>query len=552
MLSRVEMYEQIRRDRRNDPQVSIRTLAERYRVHRREVRRALANAVPPSRKALPSRVTTVLDPVKPVIDAMLREDLAAPRKQRHTTRRIFTRLARERGFTAASYSTVLNYVNERRREIAEEERERRMHLDGFVPQVHAPGQEAEVDFAEVWVRLAGEAVQCALFTLRLSFSGKAVHRVFASQGQEAFIEGHIEAFAALGGIPTRHIRYDNLKPAVKHVCFGRNRVESERWVTFRSHYGFDAFYCIPGQEGAHEKGGVEHEGGRFRRNHLVPVPEVATLAELNEKIAAIEAEEDARHIEQRPTSVGFDFTQEASLLAPLPADVFEPGTVLTPSVRRNGRITVRQSYYSVPARFIGRTVRVVLRANELLIFDRGRVVATHPRLTRRGAYRDTLDHYLEILLVKPGALAGATALAQARAEGSFTAAHEAFWAAARAAHGQGAGTRALIEVLLLHRLLPAASVIAGIQTALAAGSTSPELVAIEARKADPEGHLTAIPALPARADEFEDEPAAPAEQASAQIITLRPRRVDLPVDTRPLPSVAAYDQLLSRSTKGSA
>lgn len=133
MLSRVEMYEQIRRDRRNDPQVSIRTLADRYRVHRREVRHALENAVPPARKSPPPRATTVFDPVKPVIDAMLREDLAAPRKQRHTTQRIYTRLAREHGFTTASYSTMLNYVNERRREIAEEEPERRMHLDGFVP-----------------------------------------------------------------------------------------------------------------------------------------------------------------------------------------------------------------------------------------------------------------------------------------------------------------------------------------------------------------------------------------------------------------------------------
>ena len=74
------------------------------------------------------------------------------------------------------------------------------------------------------------------------------------------MQGHAEAFAVLGGIPVRHIRYDNLKPAVKQVCFGRSRVESQRWITFRSHYGFDAFYCMPGIEGAHEKGGVEHEG----------------------------------------------------------------------------------------------------------------------------------------------------------------------------------------------------------------------------------------------------------------------------------------------------
>jgi transposase len=150
--------------------------------------------------------------------------------------------------------------------------EGRRHLTGMVPQVHLPGEEAEVDFADVFVRLAGEVVKCHLFTLRLSYSGKAVHRVYASQAQESFMEGHVEAFNVLGGVPARHIRYDNLKPAVNRICTGRSRIESERWVSFRAHDGFDAFYCIPGEDGAHEKGGVEHEAGRFRRTHLAPFP----------------------------------------------------------------------------------------------------------------------------------------------------------------------------------------------------------------------------------------------------------------------------------------
>ncbi len=105
--------------------------------------------------------------------------------------------------------------------------------------------------------VAGKTVKCYLFTLRLSYSGRSVHRAYASQGQEAFMEGHVEALRVLGGVPSRHIRYDNLKPAVKQVLFGRGRKESQRWVAFRSHYGIVPFYCIPGQEGAHEKGGVE-------------------------------------------------------------------------------------------------------------------------------------------------------------------------------------------------------------------------------------------------------------------------------------------------------
>src|SRR5256886_15488572 len=99
--------------------------------------------------------------------------------------------------------------------------------------------------------------KCFLFTLRLSYSGKAVHRVFASQGQEAFIEGHLHAFAVLGGVPTGKIRYDNLRSAVSRVLMGRNRTESDRWVLFRSHYAFDAFYCIPGIDGAHEKAALK-------------------------------------------------------------------------------------------------------------------------------------------------------------------------------------------------------------------------------------------------------------------------------------------------------
>jgi transposase len=272
LLSRVALFECIRRDRRLEPGVPVRELARRYGVHRRTVRQALDAAVPPERVKPVVGRRSVLGPATVWIDEMLRADVSAPRKQRHTIVRIFERLREEHGFDEVAYTTVRNYVNRRRPQINAEAREGHRHVEGMVPQVHEPGAEAEVDFADVWVRLAGEPRKCHLFTLRMSYSGKAVHRVFASQAQEAFMQGHVEAFAVLGGVPTRHIRYDNLRPAVNQVCFGRNRVESQRWVAFRSHYGFDAFYCIPGIGGAHEKGGVEHEGGRFRRNHLVPVP----------------------------------------------------------------------------------------------------------------------------------------------------------------------------------------------------------------------------------------------------------------------------------------
>jgi hypothetical protein len=160
-----------------------------------------------------------------------------------------------------SYSTVRDYIAKRRPEILADAG--RAVGEAFVPQIHLPGAEAEVDFADLWVILRGVKTRTFLFTMRLSHSGKAAHRAFATQGQEAFLEGHVHAFEQFGGVPVTHIRYDNLKSAVFRVLFGRDRDESQRWVAFRSHYGFDAFYCQPGVEGAHEKGGVEGEVAGF-------------------------------------------------------------------------------------------------------------------------------------------------------------------------------------------------------------------------------------------------------------------------------------------------
>jgi len=538
----VELFEAIRRDHRRDG-LSIRSLADRHGVHRRTVRQALGDAVPPVRK-IPVRAAPKLDPAKALIDAMLTVDLTAPRKQRHTARRVLARLADEHQMSDLTYSAVRDYVAKRRPEIWATAG--KAVGEAFVPQTHAPGAEAEVDFADLWIDLAGVRTKCFLFTLRLSFSGKSVHRAYSTQGQEAFLEGHQQAFEVLGGTPADKIRYDNLKSAVSRVLFGRNRTESARWVTFRSHHGFDAFYCHPGVEGAHEKGGVEGEGGRFRRNHLVPVPKVATMAELNELLLGYDRADDARRIGNRTLNVGAAFAVEAALLRPLPSEVFETGLSLSPRVDRYGQISVRQCHYSVPARLIGHRVRVVLRASELLVFE-GRVqVAAHERATVRGSQSLNLDHYLEVLVRKPGALPGATALVQARAAGVFTSAHEAFWAAARKAHGDSGGTRALVEVLLLHRHHRHANVVAGITAALRVGATSPDVVAVETRK-----HQQATDRDADAADA-----AAGGGQVVVNLIDRRPtslpdrptRLGDLPPDLRPMPSVAPYDSLLRGTT----
>ncbi|WP_200842401.1 hypothetical protein [Actinomadura sp. K4S16] len=201
---------------------------------------------------------------------------------------------------------------------------------------------------------------------------------------------------------------------------------------------------------------------------------------------------------------------------------------------------MRTNHYSVPVRLIGRRVRAMLHASELIVYDGRTEVARHERLLAKAASRLELDHYLEVLIRKPGALPGATALDQAKAAGKFTPVHEQWWARACQGHGDRDGTRALIEVLLLARHMNHEHIVAGLAAALRAGALTADAVALEARKT-------------AEADDSvpEHDPREAGQAASAVTFLTQRRLANLPPDTRPLPSVAAYDQLLRHRPPGS-
>lgn len=145
----------------------------------------------------------------------------------------------------------------------------------------------------------------------------------------------------------------------------------------------------------------------------------------------------------------------------------------------------------VPTRFAGRRLTVRLTATTVEAFDGGRLVSRHERAVGRHTEVLALDHYLEVLKSKPGALPGATALAQARSSGAFSAAHQRYWEAARRVRGDAAGTRALIEVLLAHRTLPRSALEVAMRTAIETGLLDPQVVIIDARR-----HATGEPSKP--------------------------------------------------------
>ena len=508
MVSRMELFEQIRRDRDREG-LSIRALAERHGVHRRAVRQALASPVPVAKRSPQGRSAPKLGVYRGLIDEWLEADREAPRKQRHTAKRIWSRLVDEHGAEVAE-TTVRDYVRQRKRAMGWPVG------DVFIPQAHAPGVGAEVDWGEAQVDLAGARTRVQLFLMRASFSGAAFCQASLVGTQQAFLELHVEAFEWFGGV-FAEIRFDNLASAVKQVLRGRRRVETDRFVALRSHYLFESQFTTPGLQGAHEKGGVEGEVGRFRRNHLVPVPAVASLAELNGLILGGCEHDLRRRIVGRAKTVGEAWQLERPHLRGLPGERFDTSETAAPRVDAKSLVTIRQNRYSVPVALAGLRVAARIGAREVTVSHAGNVVARHERLHGRFGTSAQLDHYLELLQRKPGGLERSLALAQQRDRGAWPTAFDELWAALTDRYGRSEAARQMVDVMMLAREHGPHQVALAVRGALAAGAHDGRAVAVLARRIES------------------------SQTGPALLADLEPR---LAAHARPAPDLSDYDQLL--------
>lgn len=279
----------------------------------------------------------------------------------------------------------------------------------FLPLAFEPGEMAQVDWAEVTIYLNRVPTKVYLFCFVLNYSGALYCEAFSRAHQEAFFQGHANAFSFFGGVP-HTATYDNLSSAVKRILEGQNREENERFSAFRGSYVFDSRFCNPARD--NEKGRVENMVKFVERNFCTPVPRVKDLSELNTFLQQCCRDYQNRVQARQESPIEQRLQEEQPSLMPLPTYPPECCRIISVKVDKSALVNFETNRYSVPTEYAYQTLWLKAFVDRIEITNSEKMVASHARLTGRNQESILVGHYRKVLERKPGAITHLRARAQ--------------------------------------------------------------------------------------------------------------------------------------------
>jgi transposase len=459
---------------------SRRETARLFGIARKTVDKMCTFSVPPGYRRSSPPARPKLDGFTGIIDQIRADDAKMPAKQRHTAKRIFERLVAEHGFTG-KYTIIKDYVHE------QQLRSKEM----FVP-LHHPAGHAQVDFGEAIAVVGGVECKIHFFCMDLPHSDAPFVKTYPAETTEAFLDGHVAAFAHFGGVPLS-ILYDNTTLAVARILGDGTRQRTQGFTALQSHYLFTDRFGRPGK--GNDKGKVEGLVGYTRRNVLVPKPVAADFGALNAMVLA-------RCIERRGDVLrGHDRTIGERMAADLATFRRSPAAPFEPCEKRPGRVSslslvrYRGNDYSVPTRFGHREVLVKGFVDEVVIAHGSEVIARHRRSYESADFVFDPLHYLALLEHKTGALDQAAPLQGWDLPDAFAELRRLL--EARMAKR---GRREFVQVLRLLEVFPLVAVTAAIEDAIERGVIAfdavKHLTLCRIERRPPQLDLTVYPFVP--------------------------------------------------------
>ncbi|HET6248605.1 MAG TPA: IS21 family transposase [Tepidisphaeraceae bacterium] len=416
---------------------SQREVAKELGHSRKTVAKALEHPDPPGYRMGVARVSPVMDRYRAQIEQWMESDRTAPPKQRHSAQRMFERLRDEHQFTGDE-GTVRRFVARLKAQQPKE---------AFMPLLFEAGEEAQVDWGEAKVIENGTERTVQLFCMRLSHGKASFVYPYERATMEAFLDGHVRAFAFFGGVPKR-LAYDNLKSAVTHVGRGKERQLNQRFVQLRSFYLFETRFC--NIESGNEKGDVENLVKRSQRRYLTPVPEVVSIAgDLAEKLEA-DCRRDLLKVDDRQTlSRGELLEKERAAFLALPPAPFRACREEATHVSKQLLVRFDGNDYSAPTGQAHRPCVARGFVDRVVIEVDHQPVAVHRRSYGHGQFVLEPLHYLKLLERKPGSLDNARAFKPEHLDAGWGEELGSMRKELEYRQPGGVGTKQFIDILLL-------------------------------------------------------------------------------------------------------